>query len=50
MALKDATFLFNREVLDEDPRDYKEVMRNRDKSEWLRDIDDEMKSLNDNKI
>src|SRR3954469_2465409 len=36
------------EVLDKEPRDYKEVMRNRNKTEWLKAMDDEMKSLHDN--
>src|SRR3954471_23054695 len=36
------------EVLDDEPRDYKEVMRSQNKTEWLKAIDDEMKSLHDN--
>lgn len=35
-------------VLDEEPRDYKEVSRSRNKSEWMKSMDDEMKSLHDN--
>lgn len=36
------------EVLEEEPRDYKEVMRSRNKTEWMKAMDDEMKSLHDN--
>src|ERR1043165_6788236 len=36
------------EVLDEEPRDHKKVMRSRNKIEWLKAMDDEMKSLHDN--
>ncbi|KAI5446306.1 hypothetical protein KIW84_014231 [Lathyrus oleraceus] len=36
------------EVLDEKPRYYKEVMRSRNKTEWMKAMDDEMKSLHDN--
>ncbi|XP_050888643.1 uncharacterized protein LOC127093784 [Lathyrus oleraceus] len=36
------------DVLDEEPRDYKEVMRSRNKTELLKAMDDEMKSLHDN--
>ena len=36
------------EVLDEEPRDYKEVMRSRNKTEWLNVMDDEIKPLHDN--
>ena len=36
------------EVLEEEPRDHKEVMRSRNKTEWLKVMDDEMKSLHDN--
>ena len=36
------------EVPDEEPRDYKKVMRSRNKTEWLKVMDDEMKSLHDN--
>ena len=36
------------EVLDEEPRDHKEVMRSQNKTEWLKAMDDEMKSLHDN--
>lgn len=35
------------EVLDEESKDYKEVMRSWDKTEWLRSMDDEMKLLHD---
>lgn len=35
-------------VLDEEPRDYKDVMRIRDKTKFLKAIDDGMKSLHDN--
>ena len=34
-------------VLDEEPRDYKEVMRSRNKIDWLKATDDDMKSLHD---
>ncbi|XP_050897048.1 uncharacterized protein LOC127103850 [Lathyrus oleraceus] len=40
--------IFVSEVLDEEPIDYKEVMRSRNKTEWLKAMDDEMKSLHDN--
>lgn len=36
------------EVLDEEPRDYKEVARIRNKVEWLKAMNDEMKSLHVN--
>ncbi|CAL5191740.1 unnamed protein product [Lathyrus oleraceus] len=36
------------EVLDEEPINYKEVMRSRNKTEWLKVMDDEIKSLHDN--
>lgn len=36
------------EVLDVEPRYYKEVTRIRDKTKWLRAVDDKMKTLNDN--
>ena len=36
------------EVLNEEPRDYKEVVRSRNKIEWLKAMDDEMKYLHDN--
>ena len=36
------------EVLDEEPRDHKEVMRIQNKTEWMKAMDNEMKSLPDN--
>lgn len=36
------------EVLDEEPIYYKEAMRSRNKTEWIKVMDDEMKSLHDN--
>ena len=36
------------EVLEEEPRDHKDVMRSINKTEWLKAMDDEMKSLHDN--
>src|SRR3954465_5682219 len=36
------------EVLAYEPRDYKEVMRSRNKTEWLKAMDDEMKTPHDN--
>lgn len=36
------------EVLDEEPRDYNEAVRSRNKTEWLKSMDDEMKYLHDN--
>jgi hypothetical protein len=36
------------EVIDEEPRDYMEVMRTENKIERLKAVDDEMKSLHDN--
>src|SRR3954465_3159116 len=36
------------EVLDEEPRDYKEVMRSRNKAEWVKVMNDDMKSLHVN--
>ena len=35
------------EVLDEEPRDYKEVVRSRNKTEWMKAMDDEMKYVHD---
>ncbi|XP_050895360.1 uncharacterized protein LOC127101977 [Lathyrus oleraceus] len=35
-------------VLDEETRDYKEFMRSQDKTEWMKSMDDGMKSLYDN--
>ena len=36
------------EVLDEEPRNYKEIMRSLNKTEWMKSMDDEMKSLHNN--
>lgn len=36
------------EVLNEEPKDYKESVRTRNKIEWLTTMDDEMKSLHNN--
>lgn len=36
------------EVLDEEPRYYKEATRSRNKTEWIISMDDEIKSLHDN--
>lgn len=44
------SLIFGSEVLDEEPRDYKEVMRSRNKIEWMKAMDDEMKYLHDNHI
>ena len=40
--------MFDSEVLGEEPRDHKEVMRSQNKNEWLKAMDDEIKSLYDN--
>lgn len=36
------------EVLDDEPIDYKEAIKSRNKTEWLKAMNDEMKSLHDN--
>lgn len=36
------------EILDEEPRDWKEAMSSPNKKEWLKNMDDEIKSLHDN--